>query len=175
MILSKKIDDVIRDVKDFPKQGIVFKDITPVLANPELCSDISDYLSTHLPDETTKIIGIESRGFLFGFPMAIKSKTPFILIRKKGKLPFKKVSLQYNLEYGKEEIEMHIDSVNRGDKVVIHDDLLATGGTAAAAAKMVRSMGADIIGFSFLVELDFLSGRNILEEYCSNIVSIVKY
>ena len=175
MILSKKIDDVIRDVKDFPKQGIVFKDITPVLANPELCSDISDYLSTHLPEETTKIIGIESRGFLFGFPMAIKSKTPFILIRKKGKLPFKKVSLQYNLEYGKEEIEMHIDSVNRGDKVVIHDDLLATGGTAAAAAKMVRSMGADIIGFSFLVELDFLNGRNILEEYCSNIVSIVKY
>ena len=175
MILSKKIDDVIRDVKDFPKQGIVFKDITPVLANPELCSDISDYLSTHLPDETTKIIGIESRGFLFGFQMAIKSKTPFILIRKKGKLPFKKVSLQYNLEYGKEEIEMHIDSVNRGDKVVIHDDLLATGGTAAAAAKMVLSMGADIIGFSFLVELDFLNGRNILEEYCSNIVSIVKY
>ena len=175
MILSKKIDDVIRDVKDFPKQGVVFKDITPVLANPELCSDISDYLSTNLPEETTKIIGIESRGFLFGFPMAIKSKTPFILIRKKGKLPFKKVSLQYNLEYGKEEIEMHIDSVNRGDKVVIHDDLLATGGTAAAAAKMVRSMGADIIGFSFLVELDFLNGRNILEEYCSNIVSIVKY
>ena len=175
MILSKKIDDVIRDVKDFPKQGIVFKDITPVLANPELCSDISDYLSTNLPEETTKIIGIESRGFLFGFPMAIKSKTPFILIRKKGKLPFKKVSLQYNLEYGKEEIEMHIDSVKPGDKVVIHDDLLATGGTAAAAAKMVRSMGADIIGFSFLVELDFLNGRNILEEYCSNIVSIVKY
>ena len=175
MILSKKIDDVIRDVKDFPKQGIVFKDITPVLANPELCSDISDYLSTHLPEETTKIIGIESRGFLFGFPMAIKSKTPFILIRKKGKLPYKKVSLQYNLEYGKEEIEMHIDSVKPGDKVVIHDDLLATGGTAAAAAKMVRSLGADIIGFSFLVELDFLNGRNILEEYCSNIVSIVKY
>ena len=175
MILSKKIDDVIRDVKDFPKQGIVFKDITPVLANPELCSDISDYLSTHLPEETTKIIGIESRGFLFGFQMAIKSKTPFILIRKKGKLPFKKVSLQYNLEYGKEEIEMHIDSVKPGDKVVIHDDLLATGGTAAAAAKMVRSLGADIIGFSFLVELDFLNGRNILEEYCSNIVSIVKY
>ena len=175
MILSKKIDDVIRDVKDFPKQGVVFKDITPVLANPELCSDISDYLSTHLLEETTKIIGIESRGFLFGFPMAIKSKTPFILIRKKGKLPFKKVSLQYNLEYGKEEIEMHIDSVKPGDKVVIHDDLLATGGTAAAAAKMVRSLGADIIGFSFLVELDFLNGRNILEEYCSNIVSIVKY
>ena len=175
MILSKKIDDVIRDVKDFPKQGVVFKDITPVLANPELCSDISDYLSTNLPEETTKIIGIESRGFLFGFPMAIKSKTPFILIRKKGKLPFKKVSLQYNLEYGKEEIEMHIDSVKPGDKVVIHDDLLATGGTAAAAAKMVRSLGADIIGFSFLVELDFLNGRNILEEYCSNIVSIVKY
>ena len=175
MILSKKIDDVIRDVKDFPKQGIVFKDITPVLANPELCSDISDYLSTHLLEETTKIIGIESRGFLFGFQMAIKTKTPFILIRKKGKLPFKKVSLQYNLEYGKEEIEMHIDSVKPGDKVVIHDDLLATGGTAAAAAKMVRSLGADIIGFSFLVELDFLNGRNILEEYCSNIVSIVKY
>ena len=175
MILSKKIDDVIRDVKDFPKQGVVFKDITPVLANPELCSDISDYLSTNLPEETTKIIGIESRGFLFGFPMAIKSKTPFILIRKKGKLPYKKISLEYDLEYGSCEIEMHIDSVNPGDKVVIHDDLLATGGTAAAAAKMVRSMGADIIGFSFLVELDFLSGRNILEEYCSNIVSIVKY
>jgi len=175
LILSKKIDDVIRDVKDFPKQGVVFKDITPLLANPELCSDISDYLSTHLPEKTTKIIGIESRGFLFGFQMAIKTKTPFILIRKKGKLPYKKISLEYDLEYGSCEIEIHKDSVNPGDKVVIHDDLLATGGTAAAAAKMVRSMGADIIGFSFLVELDFLNGRNILEEYCSNIVSIVKY
>ena len=175
MILSKKIDDVIRDVKDFPKQGIVFKDITPVLANPELCSDISDYLSTHLPEKTTKIIGIESRGFLFGFQMAIKSKTPFILIRKKGKLPYKKISLEYELEYGSCEIEIHKDSVIPGDKVVIHDDLLATGGTAAAAAKMVRSMGADIIGFSFLVELGFLNGRNVLEEYCSKIVSIVKY
>ena len=160
---------------NFPKEGITFKDITPILKDPVLSSDITDAITNELPSNVTHIAGIESRGFLFGFPVSIKNKTPFILIRKKGKLPYKTVSLKYDLEYGNAEIEMHVDSVGPGDKVVIHDDLLATGGTAFAAAELIKSQGADVVGFSFVVELAFLNGRKLLLEHSSNINSIVEY
>ena len=173
--LTQELNNTIRDINNFPKKGITFKDITPILKNPVLSEKITEQLIKLNPQGVTHIAGIESRGFLFGFPMAINSKTPFILIRKKGKLPSEKVSFQYDLEYGTEEIEMHIDSVKPGDKVVIHDDLLATGGTACAAAKLIESQGAEVIGFSFVVELSSLEGRKLLNKYSSTVISLVKY
>lgn len=173
--LTDKINSTIRDVQDFPKKGIVFKDITPILKDARLSKDIVKELSLHLPESTTHVAGIESRGFLFGFPCAMESDISFVLIRKKGKLPYKTVSYKYDLEYGSAEIEMHIDAVGPGDKVVIHDDLLATGGTAEAAAELITSQGAEVIGFSFVVELSFLSGRDILNKYTKNIDSLIKF
>ncbi len=174
-ILIDKINSTIRDVHDFPKEGIVFKDITPILKDAKLSKEIIKELSSNLPKETTHVAGIESRGFLFGFPCAMESDISFVLIRKKGKLPYKTVSYKYDLEYGSAEIEMHIDAVGPGDKVIIHDDLLATGGTAEAAAELITSQGAEVIGFSFVVELSFLSGKNILTKYSNNIESLIKF
>lgn len=173
--LRSKIEKTIRDVQDFPKKGIVFKDITPILKDAKLSKEIINQLAKITPEETTHVAGIESRGFLFGFPAAIEKDISFVLIRKKGKLPYKTISYKYDLEYGSAEIEMHIDSVGKGDKVIIHDDLLATGGTAQAAAELITKQGAEVIGFSFVVELAFLNGRAILEKYTKNIKSIVDY
>ena len=173
--LIDKINSTIRDVQDFPKKGIVFKDITPILKNAELSKEIIQELANHLPSQVTHVAGIESRGFLFGFPCAIEKNISFVLIRKKGKLPFKTVSYEYDLEYGSAEIEMHVDAVGPGDKVIIHDDLLATGGTAEAAAELITRQGAEVIGFSFVVELSFLSGKDILSKYSTNIDSLIKF
>jgi adenine phosphoribosyltransferase len=173
--LIERIDKTIRDVEDFPKKGIVFKDITPILKDATLSADIVKELSNNIPSQVTHVAGIESRGFLFGFPTCMQKGISFVLVRKKGKLPYKTVSLEYDLEYGSAEIEMHIDSVGPGDKVIIHDDLLATGGTAQAAAKLISGQGAEIIGFSFIVELSFLKGRDLLSCYSNNIKSIIKY
>lgn len=175
MSLIERIDKTIRDVEDFPKKGIVFKDITPILKNATLSADIVNELSNNISSHVTHVAGIESRGFLFGFPTCIQKGISFVLVRKKGKLPYKTVSLEYDLEYGSAEIEMHIDSVGPGDKVIIHDDLLATGGTAQAAAKLISGQGAEIVGFSFIVELSFLKGRDLLSCYSNNIKSIIKY
>ena len=175
MKLTERINQSIRDVADFPKKGIVFKDITPILKDAQLSKDICDELATNFDSEVTHVAGIESRGFLFGFPAAMKKDISFILIRKKGKLPYKTASLKYDLEYGSAEIEMHIDAVKEGDKVIIHDDLLATGGTAVAAAKLIKQQGAEVIGFSFIVELSFLKGRDLLEQFTHNINSIIKF
>jgi len=173
--LTERINQSIRDVANFPKKGIVFKDITPILKDAQLSKDICDELATNFDSEVTHVAGIESRGFLFGFPAAMKKDISFILIRKKGKLPYKTASLKYDLEYGSAEIEMHIDAVKEGDKVIIHDDLLATGGTAVAAAKLIKQQGAEVIGFSFIVELSFLKGRDLLEQFTHNINSIIKF
>ena len=173
--LIEQINDKIRDVQDFPKKGIVFKDITPILKDAELSGKIIHELANILTEGVTHVVGIESRGFLFGFPAAIKKGISFVLVRKKGKLPYKTVSYQYALEYGTAEIEMHIDAVGPGDKVVVHDDLLATGGTAEAAAELITRQGAEVVGFSFVVELSFLKGRDILEKYSKNIKSIINY
>jgi adenine phosphoribosyltransferase len=176
MDLQTRIKSSIRDIPDFPKPGILFKDITPVLANPALCYGIVEEIYNQLKSQKVDgIVGIESRGFLFGMMLAQKLNVPFLPVRKKGKLPFKTYSFEYNLEYGSAVMEMHIDSVRKGSSVVIHDDLLATGGTAAAAAELVKMQGGVVSAFSFLISLDFLNGKQRLATHSSNILSLVNY
>lgn len=150
----------IRDIPDFPKQGIVFKDITPILQNHAVFDGtimalVERYRDMHIDT----IIGIESRGFLFGAPLAHQLGSGFVPVRKKGKLPYETVDISYDLEYGSATIEMHTDAVSVGQKILIVDDLLATGGTAAAACELVRTQGGDIVECAFVVELGFLNGR----------------
>lgn len=176
MLLEDKLKNIIRDVPDFPKPGILFKDISTIMLEPELSQEIVSHLVTLYKDQNIDAIaGIESRGFLFGYPLAMALKVPFILIRKKGKLPYKKISYSYELEYGSAEIEMHEDAVSTGQNVLIHDDLLATGGSAAAAAELVKRCGGSIAGFNFLVNLSFLKGEEKLNGYGTNIVNLVSY
>ena len=159
MNIEEKIKGVVRDIVDFPKEGIVFKDITPIMMNAEVSNEILDYLVTLYRDTgITKIAGIESRGFLFGYSLSMRLGVPFILIRKKGKLPYEKISYSYDLEYGSATIEMHTDSVDAEDNVLIHDDLLATGGSAEAAEELIQSQGGQIAGFNFIIDLSFLNG-----------------
>ena len=175
-MIQDKIKAAIRDVKDFPKEGILFKDITPILEDSRLCSEIVDEFVKQLLDtKINAIIGVESRGFLFGMLLANRLGVPFIPVRKKGKLPYKTISYKYDLEYGSAEVEMHIDTVKKNWNVLIHDDLLATGGTAMAAAELVKQEGANIAGFAFLIGLDFLNGKDVIKKYSSNIVSLVNY
>ena len=176
MILEERIKSAIRDVPNFPKEGIVFKDITPIMLDPFLSKDMVDSLVEKYKNEKIDAVaGIESRGFLFGYPLAIQLGVPFILIRKIGKLPYNKISHSYDLEYGSATIEMHVDAVSKGQKVLINDDLLATGGSAEAAAKLLQKCGAEIAGFNFLVSLDFLEGKNKLTNFSDKIISFVNY
>ena len=176
MSVTSRVQEAIRDVADFPKPGIMFKDITPVLEDPVLCGDIIKEFAERLAHlNIDAIAGVESRGFLFGMPLAIHMGVPFITIRKKGKLPYKTVSYSYDLEYGSAEIEVHQDSIKPGSRVMVHDDLLATGGTAAATAELIKSQGGVVAGFSFLVELSFLAGAAKLKKYTSSVVNIVSY
>ena len=150
----------IRDVPDFPKPGILFKDITPLLEDPAAFGGVIDVLAERYKDQgITRIAGIESRGFLFGAPLALRLGCGLSLIRKKGKLPHDTVAHTYELEYGTDTVEMHRDTVTPNDRVLIVDDLLATGGTAAAAVKLLSSSGATLVEAAFLIELDFLRGR----------------
>ena len=176
MDISKRVESAIRDVPDFPKPGILFKDITPVLEDPKLCHDVIEELAQRCGHmKLDAIAGVESRGFLFGMPLAIRLGVPFITVRKKGKLPYKTVSYSYDLEYGSAEIEVHQGSIHPDMHVMVHDDLLATGGTAAATAELIRQQGAQVAGFSFLVELGFLNGADRIKEYASDIEIIVSY
>lgn len=175
-LIEDQIKSVIRDVPDFPKPGIVFKDITPILLQPEVSEKIVSHLVKLYKDKNIDAIaGIESRGFLFGFPLAIRLGIPFILIRKEGKLPYEKIAHDYQLEYGTSTIEMHVDAVQSGQKVLIHDDLLATGGSAEAAAHLIQKCGGEIAGFNFLVELSFLEGQKKLEKFSNNIIGLTTY
>jgi adenine phosphoribosyltransferase len=176
MTLEQKIKSIIRDVPDFPKAGILFKDITTILKDPELCSEIVEGFIKELKGtKIDAIVSIESRGFFFGMLLANKMQLPLIPLRKPGKLPYKTISCEYELEYGTACVEMHIDALEKGWNVLIHDDLLATGGTAEASAKLVQMQNAHVAGFAFLLELDFLKGRKKLETYSQNIISLVKY
>jgi len=176
MDLQQQIKDTIRDVADFPQPGIIFKDITPVLQNPQLCGQMLDYIAAQISKQKIDAVAaIESRGFMFGFPLALRLNVPFVPIRKKGKLPYDCVSYEYTLEYGTATIEAHTDAIQPGAKVLIHDDLLATGGTAGAAAELVQRLGGQVAAFSFLVELGFLGGRPRLEKYTDTILTIVGY
>lgn len=174
--LQQRLETAIRAVPDFPKPGILFRDITPVLEDPHLCRAITEGFRERLLDTPVDAIaGIESRGFLFGMPLALALGIPFLTVRKKGRLPWKTVSHKYDLEYGSAEVEMHEDSVKPGMRVLVHDDLLATGGTAAAAAELVRMQGGTVAGFSFLIELSFLEGLRKLEPYNAKVVTLITY
>jgi adenine phosphoribosyltransferase len=175
-MLQEKIKSVIRDVPDFPKPGILFKDITPILHHPKLCTEITEDFARMLRDQKIDaVVGVESRGFLFGFSLANKLNVPFVLVRKAGKLPYKKISCEYSLEYGTAVVEMHEEEIQKDWNVLVHDDLLATGGTAAAAAELIKRQGGKVAGFAFLVELNFLEGRKKLAEHSSNVFSMVEY
>lgn len=153
----------IRDVPDFPKPGILFKDITPLLGNPKALAAAEEAMCAPFLDAgITKVVGIESRGFIFGALLARRLGVGFVPIRKPGKLPAERVSASYTLEYGEDVLEMHRDAVGEGEVVLIVDDLLATGGTAEAAARLVEGTGATVAGLTFLVELSFLEGRERL-------------
>ncbi len=176
MNLEEEIKSVIRDVPDFPKPGIMFKDITPIMLNPTLSNKILDAMVEKYKDiEIDKIAGIESRGFLFGYALAMRLNKPFVLIRKKGKLPYKKISFDYDLEYGSATIEMHTDAILPNEKVLIHDDLLATGGSASAAAELVMMSGGQVVAFDFLVDLTFLQGSERLTKYTDKIITFARF
>ena len=156
----KQIESVVRDIKDFPKKGIIFKDITPVLQSGKLFSEVIDiFYSQYEKNPPDHIVAIESRGFIFGAALAYRFGCGFVPVRKKGKLPFKTLEESYELEYGTATIEMHEDALKKGDRVVLIDDLLATGGTCKAAIELVEKMGGKIVGLAFLIELTALKGR----------------
>jgi adenine phosphoribosyltransferase len=153
----------IRDVPDFPKPGILFKDITPLLLDPKAFRRTVELMAAPFAAaRATRVVSIESRGFLLGAPIALALDAGLVPIRKPGKLPAARGRVEYALEYGTDALEMHRDAVGRADRVLIVDDVLATGGTAGAAAKLVRAHGAEVLGFTFLIELDFLKGRERL-------------
>jgi adenine phosphoribosyltransferase len=159
------VRDAIRDVPDFPKPGIVFKDITPVLQDPALFAAVVETLVTRYRSQhIDQVLAVESRGFIFGAPLATAIGAGFVPLRKPGKLPYETRSESYELEYGSGTLEIHADGVRPGDRVVIVDDLLATGGTAEASLKLARKLGAVVVELAFLVELGFLAGRNRLPD-----------
>lgn len=175
-MIEDKLKANVRDVVDFPKPGIIFKDITPLLKDAELCNEMLEAIVEQLRDvEMDAIAGIESRGFLFGFLLANRLGLPFIPIRKQGKLPFRTVSETYALEYGLATIEVHEDAFEQGSRILIHDDLLATGGTVVAASKLIEKLGGKVAGYSFIISLDFLNARGRLTRFSPEIFSLISY
>ena len=169
-----QIASSIRDVPDFPKKGIVFKDITPVLSDINLFRKSIDLMVEPFNENKIDVVvGIESRGFIFGTPIADKLNASFVPVRKPGKLPHETEQISYQLEYGKDSLEIHKDSINEGQNILIVDDLLATGGTAEATCNLITKLKGNICGFVVLIELEFLEGRKKLNQY--NVHSIVKY
>ncbi|MBF8299533.1 MAG: adenine phosphoribosyltransferase [Dehalococcoidia bacterium] len=165
---------IIRDVPDFPQPGVVFKDITPLLQNPAAFAQAMDAFVAHYQDRGIQdVVAIESRGFIFGAPLALRLGAGFVPIRKKGKLPRKTVGMDYGLEYGRESVELHEDGVLPGKRVLIVDDVLATGGTAVAAKALVEKLGGKVEGLSFLIELEYLKGREKLGG--ADVFSIIRY
>ena len=161
--LQQRLKTIIRDVPDFPKPGILFKDITPVLSNAQLMGEIvSSFAAEFRSEGVTAVVGMESRGFIFGAPLALELGCAFVPARKPGKLPYDHVGVDYALEYGTARLEMHTDAVGPDDKVLVVDDLLATGGTAAATNMLIAQFGAQIVANCFVIELDFLNGRGAL-------------
>lgn len=174
--LEKEVKNVIRDVHDFPKKGIVFKDITTLLSNPDLNKKVQEaFIKEADKLDADVIVGIDSRGFLYGNTIASKLGIPFVPVRKKGKLPYKTIHSSYQLEYGEAVLEIHTDAISKGQKVLIHDDLLATGGTAYATSELVERLGGEIVGFSFIIDLSFLNGADKLLEKSDNLFAIATY
>ena len=172
--MSEDLKKHIRSIKDFPKKGIMFRDITTLLKEPKAFNKALDELMLFTDQvKIDKVVGIESRGFIFGSLLAQKLNVGFIPARKPGKLPAETESATYQLEYGEDKIEMHKDAINPGDKVLLHDDLLATGGTAEAVVKLIEKLGGEVVQISFLIELTFLNGRNKFDGY--DIKSLIMY
>lgn len=175
-MINKEIDKVVRTISDFPKEGINFKDITPLLLDSNLTDRIIDEFIDSLQGTLVDaVVGVESRGFLFGFLIANRLKVPFIPIRKVGKLPGETLKYKYDLEYGSAEVEIHKNDVKKGSNVIIHDDLLATGGTALAASELISELNANISAYTFVIELSFLKGSEKLKKYSNNIISLTNY
>lgn len=169
-----QFESYIRDVPNFPKPGVTFKDITPLLNNPKALEAACENLYHKINDKAIdKVIGVDSRGFIFAPLLALKLNAGFVPVRKKGKLPYKTLSESYNLEYGTDTLEIHVDAIQKGEKVVVHDDVLATGGTAQAVCKLVEKLGGEIVQCNFLVQLDFLKGAEKLKGY--DIAALLKY
>ena len=161
--ISRQLTAAVRNIPDWPKPGIQFKDITPILSEPRLLALAVEALAAPFENEgITKVMGIEARGFILGAAVAQRLGAGFIPVRKRGKLPYRTVRQEYALEYGTDEIEMHVDALHAHDRVLIHDDVIATGGTATAAYKLAAQMGGEVVAFAFLVELGFLNGRDVL-------------
>ena len=156
----------IRDIQDFPKEGVVFKDITPLLANPKAVKECMALLINSLKDKNIdKVVGVESRGFFFATLLAYELGAGFVPVRKPKKLPYETISATYELEYGTDKVEIHTDAIMSGDRVLIHDDVLATGGTAKAVCELVEKLGGEIVQCNFLMELSFLNGRSKIGQY----------
>jgi adenine phosphoribosyltransferase len=163
-LASERIANAVRDVPDFPKPGIIFKDITPILSDGALFREaVNLFLEACEPLKPDKIVGIDARGFLFGAAVAYQLGLGFVPVRKKGKLPYQRQEVSYTLEYGEATVEMHADAIAPGERIVLIDDLLATGGTSAAAARLIAEAGGHLLEAQFLIELGFLSGRTLLE------------
>ena len=170
----ERLRAAVRDVPDFPKKGILFKDITPVLSDPDLFrASIDLFLERCRGREIDKIVGIDARGFVFGSAVAYELGVGFVPIRKRGKLPYRTEIAKYSLEYGEAEVEMHTDALTAGERVVLIDDLLATGGTSSAAVMLIQKAGGQLLEAQFLVELEFLEGRKRLEP--TPVMSFLKY
>ncbi len=164
----------IRNIPDFPKKGVVFRDITTLVGDVEAFNYSVDRMVEYWRGEKIDaVLGAEARGFIFGGVIAYKLGVGFIPVRKPGKLPYRTCQVSYNLEYGKNILQIHIDAIKKGDKILIVDDLVATGGTAKAKAELVEKMGGEVVGFCFLIELEFLNPRKILKDY--DIFSLIKY
>ena len=175
-MINKEIEQKIRTIPNFPKMGINFKDITPLLLDSKLSEKIVDIFIEKLKDyRVDAVVGIESRGFLYGFLLANRLKVPFIPIRKVGKLPSDTLKYKYSLEYGSSEMEIHKYDIKKDWNVVIHDDLLATGGTAVAASELITQLNANVSAFTFVIELGSLSGSKYLKKYSNNIISLMNY
>ena len=164
--VMKKLEEYVRSIPDFPEEGIIFRDVTSVLQDAEGLHLAIDTMQDMIKDlEYDVVVGPESRGFIFGMPIAYNNRKPFVLIRKKGKLPCETVSMDYDLEYGKATIEMHKDSIQKGQKVLIVDDLIATGGTTEAMIRLIESLGGQVVGVVVLMELAGLKGREKICDY----------
>ncbi|MDD5697635.1 MAG: adenine phosphoribosyltransferase [Victivallaceae bacterium] len=172
---TEKLAKALRRIPDFPHPGIIYIDITPILQNAELFRLAVDLLAKrHIADPPDYIAAVDARGFVFGGALALKLGCGFVPVRKKGKLPYKTLTEEYDLEYGSAQIEIHIDAIPAGAKVLLVDDLLATGGTAAAAVRLLEQLKARIIGIEFLIELGFLNGRQVLSNYPVNSLILEK-
>lgn len=173
-VAAETIKKTIRDIPDFPKKGVIFKDITPLLGDPaKFQKAVNGFIDRYKNEGIQKVLAVESRGFLLAAPVALALNAGLVPVRKKGKLPYKTVSASYALEYGTDTLEMHSDAIKKGEKVLILDDVLATGGTCGAVREMVSKLGGELVSAAFLIELEFLKGRDKLKD--TDVFSLVKY